>query len=1238
MPDPVAESQQQGERSTSESSEMSERNDEELHQTRRYRGMLEHGVPRITVHHKMVCDGLDPGLVDFVLKRQQDSVAEMQEHTGAERRDDVALKTYRGMLKAGIPPLALIRKMEKDGISPEQRRQVIAVPEQPLGEEHKVEEHDSSKPRGNSASRLVDAGVGRENGGLSAEGQASVDRVAVAVAEAEDVLSLLVRLNSPGSIHTASASRRAAAKSAEQGNGSVLLEIYGNDCSMLEPYSSESAPFDNISLSSEDRLLSDKKGSTRGDSARLASSDSVLRWPSEERSVVDRRAWSEDLGRTAVNFMAVQHNDQATQTAGKITLSSATASLFSTTAATADGAPPSTPDAARGADAGSHNQISMLRKGDAGIAVADYAVSSSGSSTATSLSHTDDDQFNKYKIMLKRGVPCDAVWHKMTADGMSRNDIATFISYRTKAGDDLSDVVEEERGDDTDDERALAKFRMMRKVGLSVDDVRQKMSADGFEHEATETACGRQSTTMVALSADKEILASKYRSMMKAGVPEEAVRHKMRQDGVAVDITAAVCGLSEDPKCTTSLPDMQLTALSPEDEAQVAKFRGMLKAGVPNQAVRNKMGSEGIDIKLIFHVCGGDRATGAQEPKKCPTGASLPHMAARQSPPSNLVTIHWTPLRSLSADDLKKSVWAKGRRRQQQVGGAELDKLRLLFAKKEVSQNALAANSPSKSNSLTQPPKRTKNVSALDNVRQQNISIGLRSFKNLDPGAIGEAVGSLSMAVFGAEHLARLEEMLPTDAEVRVVEQHVLNMRCLAGQDETGVNQALEPPESFCMGFASVQRPRSKLAVLHLMVTFESRVVVLLASFSTLRRTFQQISESDKLATLLCKVGSIPSLSRFCHRPREHKTGNSCASLLVSQVLEVGNIMNAGTAKGEAQGITVDSLLKLTQTKSTCNNGMTVLDFVVDLLSGLTSENAAADTSGHPLDFHLDIPFLEEVSRLPLSELNSEISDLNAALTNAELELSKLRGEAAAAPVEERQTPTSKSSEKAGNVESSDPRGSLMAMLHKRAGGYGKATEAASSTSCQQSAQLPDSLPGAAVPGEDAAPADPRANLLAMLQKRGGDASSVSPTKTKLTASQSRGGPASSDKTCLGGKTDSRKAWARAAGAVSALTKFLGEARGRMADARSAADETRMAAEELALFFGDEKQDVGQIFICLLRFSVMVKDARKKATKRAKDEAHEKPKIEKAARLLSKKRASALPCETERLGGDGGSS
>ena len=74
--------------------------------------------------------------------------------------------------------------------------------------------------------------------------------------------------------------------------------------------------------------------------------------------------------------------------------------------------------------------------------------------------------------------------------------------------------------------------------------------------------------------------------------------------------------------------------------------------------------------------------------------------------------------------------------------------------------------------------------------------------------------------------------------------------------------------------------------------------------------------------------------------------------------------MNQGTAKGSAKAITVDSLLKLNNTKSVCKS-MTVLDYIaggivreeVRILKPIQGENLSVSSA---LDFLDDIPDLGE--------------------------------------------------------------------------------------------------------------------------------------------------------------------------------------------------------------------------------------------------------------------------------------
>ena len=107
-------------------------------------------------------------------------------------------------------------------------------------------------------------------------------------------------------------------------------------------------------------------------------------------------------------------------------------------------------------------------------------------------------------------------------------------------------------------------------------------------------------------------------------------------------------------------------ALSPAEEALATKFRAMLKAGVPEQAVRNKMAAEGAPAAVTAAVFGGaeeaavetggtekwtgrrDRSGGGGGPAGDASCAASGEGNRRRA--SNLLTLHWTPLSGLSEE------------------------------------------------------------------------------------------------------------------------------------------------------------------------------------------------------------------------------------------------------------------------------------------------------------------------------------------------------------------------------------------------------------------------------------------------------------------------------------------------------------------------------------------------------------------------------------------------------------
>ncbi len=130
--------------------------------------------------------------------------------------------------------------------------------------------------------------------------------------------------------------------------------------------------------------------------------------------------------------------------------------------------------------------------------------------------------------------------------------------------------------------------------------------------------------------------------MLKAGVPAQAVRLKMGTDGLSARVVSVVCGV--DANAAAVDKSAKPAGLSAEEEDAVGKFRAMLKAGVPVAAVRLKMAGAGLQGHLIAALCGAE--DGADDGKGAWSGRSKAEAKAKEKKAvgSKLLTLHWTPL------------------------------------------------------------------------------------------------------------------------------------------------------------------------------------------------------------------------------------------------------------------------------------------------------------------------------------------------------------------------------------------------------------------------------------------------------------------------------------------------------------------------------------------------------------------------------------------------------------------
>ncbi|KAL3921978.1 MAG: hypothetical protein SGILL_002456 [Bacillariaceae sp.] len=157
-----------------------------------------------------------------------------------------------------------------------------------------------------------------------------------------------------------------------------------------------------------------------------------------------------------------------------------------------------------------------------------------------------------------------------------------------------------------EEEEIATQYRKMMKMGMPEGAVMQKMSIDGIaqniqdsviageEPGQSKPAQDLQPNNVSSLSPQEEVTASQYRKMLKMGMPDGAVMQKMSVDGVAQNIQDSVIAREEPAQSKPPEVKQSFSSLSPEEEVTASQYRKMLKMGMPDGAVMQKMSVDGI--------------------------------------------------------------------------------------------------------------------------------------------------------------------------------------------------------------------------------------------------------------------------------------------------------------------------------------------------------------------------------------------------------------------------------------------------------------------------------------------------------------------------------------------------------------------------------------------------------------------------------------------------------------------
>lgn len=616
-----------------------------------------------------------------------------------------------------------------------------------------------------------------------------------------------------------------------------------------------------------------------------------------------------------------------------------------------------------------------------------------------SLTSEEDEQAEKYRGMLRMSFPLAVVKNKMTRDGVSSKIYAAieatakdsppiFVSAQQLPGSPVStfssscghsfagletvetyrkqldklgnsEPIREQMKDNkidtkidaqasneqkskaesslTSAEEALVQgYLKMLKMSVPEQAVRHKMLKDGASEIVVKSVFGEvakvSSTTANTLNAEEMATANKFKKMLSMGVPKEGVRHKMIREQVSQKIIDAVLGApSENTTNERITPPPAISTerdLTDDEMSLVSQYKKMLKLQIPREQVLSRMQKEGVGEKIITAVMGkrfSSSMSTSTEDSKTSHGTT-----------SNLVSLHWTPL---SGKDLDDSIWSRASKKRgisTKAAGPEkpeFNELMELFQKKANSGKIRTKKSQDSG-------KGSDKAKLLDITRSNNVAISLKAFKDFPFEELAEIISYLDpLRKIRGEKCQFLRDILPTSSEIRVIKEY------------DGNDERLEPAEIWFRHVVDIPRIDVKAQILRTMEMFNSEATLLMDSFHILNEVCHQVMRSEKLQDLL------------------------------EMVLNIGNIMNEGTRTGGASGFKFDSLLKLTQTKSS-DGKTTVLDFLVNVFASKNQREVLNLTS--------DFPRCRVASRMMISDLLKEVKNLGDSLEQCKEELETL--------------------------------------------------------------------------------------------------------------------------------------------------------------------------------------------------------------------------------------------------------
>ena len=217
----------------------------------------------------------------------------------------------------------------------------------------------------------------------------------------------------------------------------------------------------------------------------------------------------------------------------------------------------------------------------------------------SSLTEAEEKAVSSYKKMLAVGLPPDVVRHKMTSEGASANVVAAVLGKPTTKVSKPAAPKKESSEMSEEEEKLVSKYKKMMTKGIPPGAVSHKMTLEGVQANVMAAVLGAdEGTKNTEKKTEKEGEVTDPRQAILDAIKKKGNGgDNSTQPPVPTDpkqaLFAAIKGKGAEPS---------QSKLNDEEDRIASKYRRMLKMGIPLEAVKHSMKKEGVDPKIASAV------------------------------------------------------------------------------------------------------------------------------------------------------------------------------------------------------------------------------------------------------------------------------------------------------------------------------------------------------------------------------------------------------------------------------------------------------------------------------------------------------------------------------------------------------------------------------------------------------------------------------------------------------------